>query len=77
MERYILAHNQCPIGPYCKLKSGAFEIKFFIDLFDKPIDFLREKGTWTKEDIIRLYFGILPEFSHTHKETGKYLDQRM
>ena len=48
-----------------------------LDEFIIGIDFLREKGTWTKEDIIRLYFGILPEFSHTHKETGKYLDQRM
>ena len=48
-----------------------------LDEFMVGIDFLREKGTWTKEDIIRLYFGILPEFSHTHKETGKYLDQRM
>ena len=48
-----------------------------LDEFMIGIDFLREKGTWTKEDIIRLYFGILPEFSHTHKETGKYLDQRM
>ena len=48
-----------------------------LDEFIVGIDFLREKGTWTKEDIIRLYFGILPEFSHTHKETGKYLDQRM
>lgn len=45
--------------------------------FMAGIDFLREKGSWTKEDIIKLYFGILPEFSHTHKETGKYLDQRM
>ena len=48
-----------------------------LDEFMIGIDFLREKGAWTKEDIIRLYFGILPEFSHTHKETGKYLDQRM
>ena len=46
-----------------------------LDEFMVGIDFLREKGTWTKEDIIKLYFGILPEFSH--KETGKYLDQRM
>jgi FlaA1/EpsC-like NDP-sugar epimerase len=36
---------------------------------------LRAKGTWTKDDIVKLYFGLLPEF--THKETGKYLDQRM
>ena len=48
-----------------------------LDEFMIGIDFLREKGAWTKEDIIRLYFGILPEFSNTHKETGKYLDQRM
>ena len=47
-----------------------------LDEFMIGIDFLREKGAWTKEDIIRLYFGILPEFSNTHKETGKYLDQR-
>ena len=46
-----------------------------LDEFMIGIDFLREKGTWTKEDIIKLCFGILPEFSH--KETGKYLDQRM
>ena len=48
-----------------------------LDEFMVGIDSLREIGIWTKEDIIKLYFGILPEFSHTHKETGKYLDQRM
>ena len=48
-----------------------------LDEFMVGIDSLREKGAWTKEDIIKLYFKILPEFSHTHKETGKYLDQRM
>lgn len=46
-----------------------------LDEFMAGIDFLREKGSWTKEDIVKLYFRILPEFSH--KETGKYLDQRM
>ena len=39
------------------------------------IEGLREKGTWAKDDIVKLYFGLLPEFAH--KETGKYLDQRM
>jgi len=43
--------------------------------FMDGIEDLRRKGTWKKEDIIELYFGILPEFAH--KETGKYLDQRM
>ncbi len=46
-----------------------------LDDFMKGIENLREKGTWSKDDIVKLYFGILPEFAH--KETGKYLDQRM
>ncbi|MDC1322468.1 UDP-N-acetylglucosamine 4,6-dehydratase [Pseudomonadales bacterium] len=46
-----------------------------LDDFMNSIEALREKGTWTKDDIVKLYFGLLPEFAH--KETGKYLDQRM
>ena len=46
-----------------------------LDDFVGGIEALREKGTWTKDDIVKLYFGLLPEFAH--KETGKYLDQRM
>ena len=46
-----------------------------LDEFMNGIQTLREKGTWDKEDIVKLYFGLLPEFAH--KETGKYLDQRM
>lgn len=46
-----------------------------LDDFMNGIEALREKGTWAKDDIVKLYFGLLPEF--THKETGKYLDQRM
>lgn len=39
------------------------------------IEALRANGIWAKEDIVKLYFGLLPDFAH--KETGKYLDQRM
>jgi len=46
-----------------------------LDNFMKGIESLRDKGTWTKDDIIKLYFNLLPDFAH--KETGKYLDQRM
>ena len=46
-----------------------------LDDFMGGIEALREKGTWSKDDIVKLYFGLLPEFAH--KETGKYLDQRM
>lgn len=46
-----------------------------LDDFMHGIEFLRKKGDWTKDDIVKLYFGLLPEFAHL--ETGKYLDQRM
>ena len=46
-----------------------------LDEFMNGIETLRNKGIWAKDDIIKLYFGLLPEFAH--KETGKYLDQRM
>jgi len=46
-----------------------------LDEFMHGIEALRTKAAWTKDDIIKLYFGLLPEFAH--KETGKYLDQRM
>ena len=46
-----------------------------LDEFMKGIEDLREKGAWDKEDIVKLYFSLIPKFAH--KETGKYLDQRM
>ena len=46
-----------------------------LDEFMDGVDALRAKATWTKDEIVKLYFGLLPEFAH--KETGKYLDQRM
>ena len=46
-----------------------------LDEFMNGIEVLRNQQAWSKEDILKLYFVLLPEFAH--KETGKYLDQRM
>jgi FlaA1/EpsC-like NDP-sugar epimerase len=46
-----------------------------LDEFMDGVRGLRAKATWSKNDLVKLYFGLLPEFSH--KETGKYLDQKM
>ena len=46
-----------------------------LDEFMDGIETLRDNETWTKDDIVKLYFDLLPEFAH--KETGKYLDKRM
>jgi len=46
-----------------------------LDEFMNGIQAIRKKSTWSKDDIVKLYFCLLPDFAH--KETGKYLDQRM
>ena len=46
-----------------------------LDKFMDGIRGLRAKKTWSKVELFKLYLGLLPEFSH--KETGKYLDQKM
>ena len=46
-----------------------------LDEFVEGIKALRIKQTWNRDDIIRLYQNLLPNF--LHKENGKYLDQRM
>jgi FlaA1/EpsC-like NDP-sugar epimerase len=43
--------------------------------FMDGIDSLRSNIKWNKNDIVRLYMKLLPDFDH--KETGKYLDQKM
>ena len=46
-----------------------------LEEFTSMIKVLRNKGHWTKDDILKSYLKLLPDFAH--KETGKYLDQKM
>jgi len=46
-----------------------------LDDFSAGVEALIENGNWDKQAIVDLFFNLLPEFAH--KETGKYLDQRM
>ena len=46
-----------------------------LDDFSDRVESLLDKGSWNKGDIVDLFFNLLPEFAH--KETGKYLDDRM
>jgi FlaA1/EpsC-like NDP-sugar epimerase len=43
--------------------------------FEETIRGLKEKKEWSKEQIVRLFFKMIPDFGH--KETGKYLDGKM
>jgi FlaA1/EpsC-like NDP-sugar epimerase len=46
-----------------------------LDRFTRGVEALCAEPAWTKAGIVGLFFEVLPEFDH--KETGKYLDQRM
>ncbi len=46
-----------------------------LDYFMSNIQQLYRRGNWTKHDLLNLFFEMIPDFEH--KETGKYLDQRM
>jgi len=46
-----------------------------LDRFKEGVALLRSRPTWSKADIVELFFEMLPDFAHM--ETGKYLDQRM
>ena len=46
-----------------------------LDRFTSEITDMQSSLKWSKEEIVKLFFFMLPEFGH--KETGKYLDGKM
>lgn len=46
-----------------------------IDLFSCTISDLKQTKKWNKEQLVELFFKMIPDFGH--KETGKYLDSKM
>lgn len=46
-----------------------------LEVFEKTLNKLKSQKKWTKEEIVNLFFFMIPDFGH--KETGKYLDSKM
>ena len=46
-----------------------------LNLFETKINELKTARKWNKEEIVDLFFAMIPDFGH--KETGKYLDSKM
>jgi FlaA1/EpsC-like NDP-sugar epimerase len=57
------------------IKNEAVYDEQKLEYFAATVRKLREKGKWTRQDLIDLFNVALPEFYH--KETGKFLDGRM
>jgi hypothetical protein len=46
-----------------------------LTLFEQSIGERKDTREWSKEEIVELFFTMIPDFGH--KETGKYLDSKM
>jgi len=46
-----------------------------LNTFIHAIETMKQNKKWNKEKIVKLFFMMIPDFGH--KETGKYLDNRM
>ena len=46
-----------------------------LDWFTQEIGKLKQQGSWSKDEIVKLFTVMVPEFEHM--ETGKYLDGKM
>lgn len=57
------------------IKNEAIYDEEKLNNFEKTIKGYIENLSWTKEDIVKEFFTMIPDFGH--KETGKYLDGKM
>jgi len=57
------------------IKNEALFDEEKLNNFEKTIKNFKANLTWTKEDIVKEFFTMIPDFGH--KETGKYLDGKM
>ena len=57
------------------IKNEAIFDQEKIQNFTKTIQTLKANKSWKKEQIVELFFDMIPDFGH--KETGKYLDGKM
>ncbi|HFS5791143.1 TPA: UDP-N-acetylglucosamine 4,6-dehydratase [Citrobacter werkmanii] len=57
------------------IKNDPLYDPALLDHFEEKIEHMRASLEWSKNDIVKLFFEMIPDFGH--KETGKYLDSKM
>lgn len=57
------------------IKNQPFYDEALLEHFEQSIADMKARMAWNKEEIVELFFTMLPDFAH--KETGKYLDGKM
>ena len=57
------------------IKNDPLYKQELLTLFENSISEMKDEQAWTKEQIVELFFTMIPDFGH--KDTGKYLDSKM
>ena len=57
------------------IKNSATHDKEKLEHFERRIDQISSSQIWKREDFVNLFHEMIPNFGH--KETGRFLDQRM
>lgn len=57
------------------IKNEAIYNEERLKTFSNTIQKMKKQKKWNKEEIVSLFFKMIPDFGH--KETGKYLDSKM
>ncbi|MGD8172525.1 UDP-N-acetylglucosamine 4,6-dehydratase [Vibrio sp. TRT 21S02] len=57
------------------IKNAPLYEQELLTLFENSISEMKGERAWTKEQIVKLFFTMIPDFGH--KEMGKYLDSKM
>lgn len=57
------------------IKNEAIYDEELLNNFEENIKILKSNLLWSKDDIVKEFFKLIPNFGH--KETGKYLDSKM
>ena len=57
------------------IKNEAVFDEKLLEEFEKTMMGFQEKRSWNKDQIVQIFFKMIPDFGH--KETGKYLDGKM
>ncbi|MEL7271419.1 MAG: UDP-N-acetylglucosamine 4,6-dehydratase [Bacteroidota bacterium] len=77
-EEFYTSEENLDMTRFVNLGIIKNELSFnseLLDFFESSIHRLKENGGWTKQDIVDLFFKLLPKFEH--QEKGKYLDSKM
>ena len=57
------------------IKNNPVYQQELLELFEQEVTQMKVERKWSKEDLVKLFFTMIPDFGH--KETGKYLDGKM